>query len=76
MYERLYSDLTEPSPFHKVMDKLARTSHFRHYTENIDCAERLLTVSGGNADKKGSWELFTVGKGKKIGKMKSIALSN
>jgi len=43
MCERLHSDLTEPSPFHKVMDELARTCpHFRHYTQNIDCVERLL----------------------------------
>jgi NAD-dependent SIR2 family protein deacetylase len=43
MCERLYSDLTEPSPFHKVMDELARTCpHFRHYTQNIDCVEHLL----------------------------------
>jgi NAD-dependent SIR2 family protein deacetylase len=43
MYERLHSDLTEPSPFHKVMDELARTRpYFRHYTQNIDCVERLL----------------------------------
>jgi NAD-dependent histone deacetylase SIR2 len=43
MCEHLQSDLTEPSPFHKVMDELARTRpHFRHYTQNIDCVERLL----------------------------------
>jgi NAD-dependent SIR2 family protein deacetylase len=43
MCKRLHSDLTEPSPFHKVMDGLARTRpHFRHYTQNIDCVERLL----------------------------------
>ncbi|KIN01387.1 hypothetical protein OIDMADRAFT_145461 [Oidiodendron maius Zn] len=43
MCEHLYSDLTEPSPFHKVMDKLARTCpYFRHETQNIDCVERLL----------------------------------
>lgn len=43
MCERLHSDLTEPSAFHKVMDELARTRpHFRHYTQNIDCVERLL----------------------------------
>jgi NAD-dependent SIR2 family protein deacetylase len=43
MCERLHSDSTEPSPFHKVMDELARTRpHFRHYTQNIDCVERLL----------------------------------
>jgi len=43
MCERLYSDLTQPSPFHKVIDELARTRpHFRHYTQNIDCVERLL----------------------------------
>jgi NAD-dependent histone deacetylase SIR2 len=43
MYERLHSDLTEPSPLHKVMDELARTRpHFRHYTQNVDCVERLL----------------------------------
>lgn len=36
-------DSTEPSPFHKVMNELARTCpHFRHYTQNIDCVERLL----------------------------------
>jgi hypothetical protein len=29
MFERLHSDLTEPSPFHKVMDELARSRpHF------------------------------------------------
>jgi len=43
MSERLRSDLTEPSPFHKVLDELARTRpHFWHYTQNIDCVERLL----------------------------------
>jgi NAD-dependent SIR2 family protein deacetylase len=43
MSERLHSDLTEPSPFHKVLDELARTCpRFRHYTQNIDCVERLL----------------------------------
>ncbi|PQE08876.1 hypothetical protein CJF31_00010797 [Rutstroemia sp. NJR-2017a BVV2] len=43
MCERLYSDLTEPSHFHKVMDELARTRlYFRHYTQNVDCVERLL----------------------------------
>ena len=43
MCERLPSDSTEPSPFHKVMDELTRTRpHFRHYTQNIDCVERLL----------------------------------
>jgi NAD-dependent SIR2 family protein deacetylase len=41
--EHLHSDLTEPSPFHKVMDKLARTCPcFRHYTQNIDYVKRLL----------------------------------
>ncbi|KAH6668515.1 DHS-like NAD/FAD-binding domain-containing protein [Halenospora varia] len=43
MFERLHSDLTEPSPFHKVMDELARSRpHFQHYTQNIDCIEQLL----------------------------------
>jgi hypothetical protein len=43
MFERLYSDSTEPSPFHKVMDELARSRpHFQHYTQNIDCIEHLL----------------------------------
>jgi NAD-dependent SIR2 family protein deacetylase len=43
MCKRLYSDLTEPSPFYKVIDELARTRpYFRHYTQNIDCVERLL----------------------------------
>ena len=41
--KRLHSDLTEPLAFHKVIDKFARTRpHFRHYTQNIDCVERLL----------------------------------
>jgi NAD-dependent SIR2 family protein deacetylase len=43
MSERLYSDLAEPSPFYKVMDKLARAClYFRHYTQNINYVERLL----------------------------------
>lgn len=43
MFERLHSDLTEPSPFHKVMDELARSRpHFQHYTQNIDCIEHML----------------------------------
>lgn len=43
MCERLYSDSIEPSPFHKVMDELARTRpYFRHYTQNIDYVKRLL----------------------------------
>ena len=43
MFERLYSDSTEPLPFHKVMDELARSRpHFQHYTQNIDCIEHLL----------------------------------
>lgn len=43
MCERLHSDLTESSHFHKVMDELGRTRpHFWHYTQNIDCVERLL----------------------------------
>jgi NAD-dependent SIR2 family protein deacetylase len=43
MCERLLSGSIEPSPFHKVIDVLARTrTHFRHYTQNIDCVERLL----------------------------------
>jgi NAD-dependent SIR2 family protein deacetylase len=43
MCERLHLDSTEPSPFYKVMDKLAQTRpHFRHYTQNINCVERLL----------------------------------
>jgi NAD-dependent SIR2 family protein deacetylase len=41
--ERLHSDLTEPSAFHKVINELAWTCpHFRHYTQNIDYVERLL----------------------------------
>jgi NAD-dependent histone deacetylase SIR2 len=43
MCERLHLDLIKPSLFHKVLDELARTRpHFRHYTQNIDCVERLL----------------------------------
>jgi NAD-dependent SIR2 family protein deacetylase len=43
MFECLHWDLTEPSPFHKVMDELARSRpHYQHYTLNIDCVERLL----------------------------------
>jgi NAD-dependent SIR2 family protein deacetylase len=43
MFEGLHSGLTEPSPFYKVMDKLARSHpHFQHYTQNIDCIEHLL----------------------------------
>jgi NAD-dependent SIR2 family protein deacetylase len=43
MFDRLYSDSTEPSSFHKVMDELARScSDFQHYTQNIDCLEQLL----------------------------------
>lgn len=36
------SNSGEPSPFYKVIDELARTRpYFRHYTQNINCVERL-----------------------------------
>ena len=44
MYKCLHSDLTKSPAFHKVMDELARTcSHFRYYTQNINCVKRLLS---------------------------------
>ena len=40
MYEHLQSNTTMPTPFHMLMDELARGGRLRHYTQNIDCVER------------------------------------
>jgi NAD-dependent histone deacetylase SIR2 len=43
MFSRGKSDLFKPSPFHELLDKLAREGRLLyHITQNIDCAERPL----------------------------------
>jgi NAD-dependent SIR2 family protein deacetylase len=43
IFDRLYSDLTEPLLFYKVMDELAQSRpYFQYYMQNINCLEQLL----------------------------------